>query len=118
MGLKVTFKKGEVGRTLDFALTDANGAVDLTNWTVTMAVARSKNASPVLTGQSVTKRTQSGLTLGQCFHTLDATSANIAVGEYKACELKLVNGPNVLHWPVNENDDKTYFTIEVQKPIS
>ena len=117
--LQFTFKKGEVGKEIPFTLSDADGAFDLTGWTVTLAIARSKSAAPVATGKAVTKRTQSGATLGQCYHTLDADTANIPAGVYKACELKLTaSGGQVLYWPVNSEDKRTYFTVEVQTPLS
>lgn len=132
--LHVTYKYGEVGKELEFTLTHAVAGTttqtpyNLDNWTVTLTIAASETATPVKTGLTVTKRTQSGATLGQCYHTLTDTvgevigSAKIPYGtkskEYKACELKLVNGSQVRYWPVNENNERTYFTVEVQKSMS
>jgi hypothetical protein len=116
--LYVTYKRGEVGKQIDFLLEDADGPFNLDNWTVTLAIAADRDAVPVVTGQTVTKLTQTGDDIGRCYHTLDATTANIAVDTYKAAELKLTNGSNVLYWPVDRNDSKTYFTVEVQTPIS
>ena len=116
--LKVTWKRGEVGKVISFFLEDAAGSFNLDNWTVTLAVALTKTTTPVVTGQSVVKRTQTGTNIGWCDHTLNTTTANIALGTYRACELKLVNGANVLYWPVDERDERTYFQSEVQQPIS
>ena len=109
-----TFKRGEVGKVIEFLVEDANGPYDLTAWTVTLNLDR--GSTSVVEDAAVTKRTQSGETLGQCYHTWDATTANIPVGKYKA-ELKLVNGSNVLYWPVDENDNRAYIVVKVQKPL-
>lgn len=110
-----TYKRGEVGKRIRFYLEDANGAVDLTAYTVTMNVGKLGQTLAV-DGASVTKETQTGETRGYCYHDLDASSANIAAGDYRG-ELKLVNGSNVLYWPVDSNGTKTYFTVEVQSPL-
>ena len=109
-----TFRKGEVGKVIEFTLEDVNGVVDLTAYTVTMYLG---NGSLVVNGAAVTKRTQSGATVGQCYHTWDLTTANIAPGTYKG-ELKLVNGGTTLYWPVNKNSTRTYFTVIVQAPLA
>lgn len=113
-----TFKKGEIGKEIGFTLSDADGPVDLTSWTVTLTVAERSSSTPVFSGEAVTKRTQSGATLGQCYHTLNSTTANITEKDYKACELKLTNGSQVRYWPVNKDSNRTYFSIEVQKAMA
>lgn len=122
--LRFTFKQGEVGKEMPFTLSDDNGVVDLSSWTVTLAIAENKSMAAVLTGLTVTKRTQTGATIGQCYHNLTDTvglvtgSAQLPPKEYKACELKLVNGSQVRYWPVNENNERTYFVMECQKAMS
>jgi hypothetical protein len=114
--LNFTLKQGEVGKVIRFTLSDADGAVDLTNYTVTMTLKKG-SAAAVVDEASVTKETQSGATLGKCHHTFDATTADLTPGIYKG-ELKLTSGSNVLYWPVDEKEKRTYFTVEVQKPLS
>lgn len=116
--LTATWKQGEVGKQIDFYLEDEDGAFDLSSWTVTLAIAKSVTATAVATGETVTKETQTGDDIGRCYHTLNATTAALATGVYKACELKLVNGSNVRYWPVHVNNDRTYFTCEIQAAIS
>jgi hypothetical protein len=116
--LDVTWKQGEVGKTVRFLLEDADGPFPLTGWTITLTIAVDKDSTPVVTGQPVVALTQTGDDIGWCYHTLDSTTANIATGKYKAAELKLVNGSNVLYWPVDTNEVKTYFTVEVQTSLS
>jgi hypothetical protein len=114
--LTFTFKQGEVGKVITFDdLSDANGLVDLTPYAVTMNLRL--NGELIVDDAAVTKRTQSGTTLGDCYHTLNSTTAAIAVGTYRG-ELKLVNGANIFYWPVNKNADRTYFTVIVQAPLA
>lgn len=116
--LNVTWKLGEVGKVVNFLLEDDDGPFNLTGWTITMAIAADNETTPAVTGETVTALTQTGDDIGWCYHTLNSTTANITIGKYKAAELRLVSGLNVLYWPVDENEVKTYFTVEVQTPIS
>lgn len=109
-----TLKMGEVGKVISFLVEDDNGPYDLTAWTVTFNV--DKGSTSVVTDGAVTKETQSGATLGRCYYTWNATTANIPVGTYKG-ELKLVNGSNVLYWPVDEHDNRNYIVIKVIKSL-
>lgn len=113
-----TLKQGEVGKTITFTLEDVDGAVNLTNYTVTMTL--TLNGVVVVDNAAVTKRTQAGATLGQCYHTWTSTTANIPVSEpisYKG-ELKLVNGPDTLYWPVDADGEQAYFAVIVQPSLS
>jgi hypothetical protein len=112
---KFIFKQGEVGKRCTWTLTDADdAAVDLTAYTITLNA--KKGDTETITEASVTKATQSGATLGQCYHNLTSTTAAIAVGNHKG-ELKLVNGSTVLYWPVQDDPRESYFVWEVQTPI-
>lgn len=48
-------------------------------------------------------------------HTLDATTANIAKGDYKF-EVKATYGSNVLIFPTDYNGERTYGDLRVQEP--
>ena len=109
-----TVKRDEVGKLIEFTLEDVDGAVTLTDYTVTMAL--KKGSTVVTSAAAVTKRTQSGATLGQCYHTWTAATIPNTSGTYKG-ELKLVAGSNVLYWPTDANNERTYFTVIVQTPI-
>ena len=109
-----TVKIDEVGKTIDFTLEDESGTFDLTNYTVTMNL--SKGSTAVITDAACTKRTQSGATLGQCYHTWTALTIPDTKGDYKG-ELKLVYGGNTLYWPVDKNSERTYFTVRVQDAL-
>lgn len=121
--LYFTFKKGEIGKVINFTIMSDGSPLNLTtptDFTVTLAIAKDKNTTPVITGGTVSKSNQT-TNPGECSHTLTGGtggSAMIDVGIYKACELKLTAGSNVLYWPCNKNDQRTYFTVEVQQPIS
>jgi hypothetical protein len=117
--IRTTYKRGEVGKVIGFtcraadASTGTVAAVDLTNYTVTFNVWQ--GTTLVIDNAACTKRTQSGSTLGQCYHTLDATTANIAKGDYRF-ELKATYGSNVLYFPTNEDGARTYGYLFVQEP--
>jgi hypothetical protein len=110
-----TVKIDEVGKTIDFTLEDDDGPFDLTNYTVVMNLA--KGSTVVTSAASCTKRTQSGATLGQCYHTWAANTIPDAKGDYKG-ELKLTYGSNVLYWPTDKNGERTYFTVRVQEALT
>ena len=104
-------KIDEVGKIIEFTLRDEDGLVDLTNYTVTMSLA--KGSTVVISGASCTKRTQSGATLGQCYHTWTAATIPNTKGVYLG-ELKLVNGGDTLYWPCDKNGERTKFKVYVQ----
>lgn len=115
--LHITWKQGEVGKEIDFlGLSDRDGLFDLTAWTVVLNAKRSADDSVlVIDAAPVSKRDQAARR-GDCYHTLSSTTANIAPGIYKG-ELKVTNGANTFYWPVNRDNERTHFTIEVQKPL-
>lgn len=110
-----TVKIDEVGKEVGFTCYDADGvAVDLTSYTVTMNIY--KGSTSVIASAAVTKRTQSGATLGQCYHTWSAATIPNTKGTYKA-ELKCVAGSNVLYFPCDKNSERTYFSVVVQDAL-
>lgn len=114
--LEHTVKIDEVGKEIGFTCYDSTGAaVNLTNYTMTMNVR--KGSTLVIDDAAVTKRTQSGATLGQCYHTWTALTIPNDTGAYKG-ELKAVFGSNVLFFPVNKNNLRTYFKITVQSALA
>ena len=117
--IKTVFKRGEVGKVINFtcrapaADTGIVALVDLTNYTMTWSVWKGTDLE--IDNAACTKRTQSGATLGQCYHTLDATTSNIAKGEYRF-EVKATYGSNVLYFPTNADGTRTYGYLTVQEP--
>lgn len=115
MNLTVTYKRGAVGKVIEFNdLRDKDGLVTLTPYTITLNV-EDEDGTLVIDDASVTKRDQ-GTRAGDCYHTLDATTANIAVGTYRA-ELKLANGANADFWPTDRDHKRRYITWIVQDPL-
>jgi len=106
-------KIDEVGKIIDFTLRDVDGTVDLTNYTVTMNI--SKGSTAVISAAAVTKRNQV-TNEGEAYHTWTAATIPDTAGTYKG-ELKLVYGSNVLYWPVDKNNERTYFTVIVQEAL-
>jgi hypothetical protein len=113
--LTVTYKRGAVGKELEFNnLSDQNGLVTLTPYTLTVNVEET-DGTVVVDDAAVSKRDQS-TRQGDCYHTLDATTANIAVGTYRA-EIKATNGANVDYWPTDIDQKRRYITWIVQDPL-
>lgn len=107
-----TVKIDEVGKEIGFTCYDGNGdAVDLTSYTVTMSL--KKGSTVVTSAAACTKRTQTGATLGQCYHTWTAATIPNSAGTYLG-ELKCVAGSNVLYFPVDRNNERTKFQVIVQ----
>ena len=113
--LTVTYKRGAVGKVIEFNdLRDYTGLVTLTPYTITLNV-EEDDGTVVIDDASVSQRDQS-LRPGDCYHTLDATTANIAVGNYRA-ELKLTNGANVDFFPTDRDHNRRYIKWIVQDAL-
>jgi hypothetical protein len=110
-----TVKRDEVGKRIQFTLSDADGVYNLDNWTVTMNL--KKGSTVVTSNAAVTKETQTGSNIGKCYHAWAANTIPDARGDYKG-ELKLTNGSNVLYWPTHSDGTRTYFTVRVQDPLA
>lgn len=110
--LTVTYKRGAVGKVIEFNdLSDKDGLVDLTSFTVTLNV-ETEDGQTVIDDATVSQQDQSARQ-GDCYYTLDTDSANLATGIYRA-ELQLTNGSNVEYFPTNSDGDRTYITWIVQ----
>lgn len=115
MNIEHVIKIDEVGKEVGFTCYDSDGSlVDLTNYTVTLNV--KQGATLVTDDATVTKRTQTGATLGQCYHTWTAASIPNAVGTY-TMELKAVFGSNVLYFPTDKDRMHTYMKLYVQAAL-
>lgn len=106
-------KKGEVGKIIEFTLSDAAGVVDLSAYTITMSL--QQDDTYTVSDVAVTKRDQE-TNPGECYYTWDATTANIPAGVHKG-NLKLVSGSNVRYWPADKLNVQSYFEVRVQEPI-
>lgn len=109
-----TVKRDEVGKRIDFTLSDADGTFNLTNYTVTMTL--KKGATVATSAATVTKKDQ-GASPGECYHTWASNTIPDTKGTYKG-ELKLTFGSEILYWPVHKDGKRTYFEVIVQDPLS
>jgi hypothetical protein len=117
--LYFTFKQGEGGKVLVFTLKDESGLFPLTGWVVTLAC--KLNGASVFTAQACVNDPDQVLNKGVTRHTLNATTAAIAPntgGQTYTAELKATSGSNVFYWPVDKDNRRTYFKMEVQSPLS
>jgi hypothetical protein len=92
-------KRGEVGTLLEFTLKDANGAVNLNGWTVTVTARRGNNA-PVIDDEACTLLPNQATTdKGKGYYTFTSESAVIPVGAYDLEFKGVAPGPAVHYFP-------------------
>jgi hypothetical protein len=115
--LEFTFHQGEIGKVMNFYdLSDESGTFNLDPYTVTLNL--EKNGAVTVDDAVVVKADQ-GTNPGDCSHTLDATTAAIAVGRHKG-NLRLVKTlapTNKFYWPCNKNSQRAYFYVNVLDPV-
>lgn len=112
--LRHTVKQGE-GKRIEFTLRDANGIYDLTGKTITMTC--KKGSTTTVDAVSVTLGNQITAP-GTCFYDwVAADTAALSTGDHHG-NLKVSDGAGgVWYWPTDANDSRSYFVVEVQKPI-
>lgn len=106
-------KRDEIGKEMNLTLRDVSGTFDLTNYTVTLTL---KKGSTVATSAAAVSKRNQTTNKGECYHTWTAATIPNTDGKYKA-EVKCVYGSIVRYFPVDENNERTYFTVEVQSPL-
>lgn len=98
-------KRGEVGSLLEFTLKDANGAVNLNEWTVTVT-ARKGSSAPVIDDEACTLAGSQATTgKGKGSYAFTSTTANIPVGTYDL-EFKGVTPANAVYYFPKSKDEK------------
>lgn len=108
-------KRGEVGSLLEFTLKDANGAVNLNEWTVTVT-ARKGTSAPVIDDEACTLlANQSTTGKGKGYYTFTSTTADIPVGTYNL-EFKGVTPANAVYYFPKSKDEK-YAKLIVIEPL-
>jgi hypothetical protein len=116
MAEEYVLKRGEVGTLLEFTLSDANGAVNLNGWTVTMT-AKKGSADPVIDEvPCVLLPNQATTDKGKGTYEWDATTANIPAGTYNL-EFKAVNpSGDVFYFPKTYKEP--YAILRVVESLS
>ena len=101
-----TLTQGAVGTTMEFTLSDEDGPVDITGWTVTI-IARHGVDDPVIDNGACVLTTPA---TGQGTYEFNSTTANIEVGEYNL-QFKGVIGSDVYYFPTHR--ERRYGTLAV-----
>lgn len=109
-------KRGEVGTVMSFTLSDANGAVNLNGWTVTVS-ARKGSATPAIDEAAcVLLPNQATTDKGKGTYEFDSTTANIEKGVYDL-EFKAVSPTlDVYYFPKEKHEP--YAKLRVIEPLS
>lgn len=108
-------KRGEVGTRLNFTLKDADGAINLTGWTVTVTARRGANAPVIDNAACTLEANQTTTGKGKAYYTFTSTTANVAVGSYDL-EFKGVAPGNVVHY-FPKSRDARFAKLLVISPL-
>lgn len=81
MGMTWRIKRGEVGKVLTAVLSDDNGEIDLTGWTITVTASQSVGGAPIIDEAACDIDADQSANKGKVTLTLDSTTANIAANE-------------------------------------
>lgn len=109
-------KRGEVGSTLQATLSDENGAVNLTGWTVTVTARKGIDTPVIDEGSCTLAANQTTTGKGKVSYEFTATTANIAAGTYDL-EFKGTNSDGDVHY-FPKSKDKPYATLTVIESLS
>lgn len=115
MAEEYVLKKGEVGTIMEFTLKDADGAVNLNGWTVTMSVKKG-SASPVIDEAACSVDANQTTNKGKGTYEWTNVTANIDAGKYNM-EFKAVNpGGDVYYFPKTAKEP--FAILKVIEPLS
>lgn len=119
MGMTWRIKQGEVGKVLEGVLSDEDGAVDLTGWTVTVTASPSVGGTPVIDDAACTIDANQTANKGKVTLTLDSTTANIAPSEngYYLEFSGTAPGGAVYKFPNRKAADASYGRLVVRKSL-
>lgn len=108
-------KRGETGAVLTATLSDRDGPVDLSDWTVTLNVRAKPGGAKIIDNAPCTGGAD-GVVTCEIGDASFADAAGLRENQYKA-EFKVVRGGVKLYWPKHENNQRTYFVFEVQNAL-
>lgn len=119
MGMTWRFKQGEVGKVLTGVLSDEDGPVNLTGWTVTATASSSVGGTPVIDDAACTVDPDQTANTGKVTLTLNSTTANIAASEngYYLEFSGTAPGGAVIKFPNRKSADASYGRLVVRKSL-
>lgn len=119
MAMAWRIKQGEVGKVLTAVLSDEDGAVDLTGWTVTVTASSSIGGAPTIDAAECDIDADQGANTGHVSLTLDGTTANIAPSEngYYLEFSGTAPGGAVIKFPNRKSAEQSYGRLVVRKSL-
>lgn len=119
MGMTWRFKRGEVGKVLTAVLSDEDGPVDLTGWTVTVTASTSIGGTPTIDDAACAVDADQSANKGQVSLTLNSTTANIAASEngYYLEFSGTAPGGAVIKFPNRKSAEQSYARLVVRKSL-
>lgn len=112
-----TIKRGETGAVRTATLSDASGAVDLTNKTLVMNVRETPNGPKWIDAAAVTKAANQTTTgMGQISVTFSEAMAAIPAATY-LLEFKATEGSVISYFPLDDDEAVTYGWLIVQPSL-
>jgi hypothetical protein len=117
--LKWVVKKEATNTVRTGTLSDADGPIDLTNKTVTLNVRRTPTSTPIIDNAAVTKAANQSTTgKGQISYTFTALDLDHeALTDGYLLEFKMVEGSRVDFVPTDEDGNRTYGRLIIQKSL-
>lgn len=121
MAMTWVVKQGAAGCVRTGTLSDASGAIDLTNKTVTMTVRKKVGSTPLLDDHAITKAANQSTTgkgqISCTFTTDDLDDLPLSKGEGHLLEFKLTEGSTIDFVPLDEDGNQTYGRLVVQASL-
>lgn len=119
MGMTWRFKQGETGKVLSGTLSDENGPVNLTGWTVTVTASASVGGDPVIDSAACTVDADQDANTGMVTFTLDGTTSAIAPSEagYFLEFSGTAPGGAVYKFPNRKSAEQSYGRLVVRRSL-
>lgn len=119
MGMYWRIKQGEVGKVLTGVLSDEDGELNLTGWTVTVTASPSVGGTPVIDDAACTVDPDQSANRGKVSLTLNSTTANIAANEngYLIEFTGVTPGGAVIRFPNRKSAEQSYGRLVVRKSL-
>lgn len=119
MGMSWRIKQGEVGKELCGTLSDENGPVDLSGWTVTVTASASVGGTPVIDDAACNVDPDQVNNTGKVTLTLNSTTANVGPSEngYYLEFTGTSPGGAVYRFPNRKSAEQSYGRLVVRKSL-
>jgi len=119
MGLAWRYKQGEVGKVLEGVLSDEDGAINLSGWTVTVTASKSVGGDEVISSAACAIDADQDANRGKITFTLDGTTANLDANEngYFLEFTGVAPGGAIFRFPNRKAVEQSYGRLIVRKSL-